>query len=118
MTIEEVHDKIMVTALANANRAWNSHVDIPKELQATQTDVFQQGAPNLHKFSFQIEEGIVNHPSYRRNKARLDQITASIAKTAVQTAIQESHCYDFAGLIVGAAREGKNYFDTFNHDFT
>jgi hypothetical protein len=113
-TIEEVHDKIMATALATANTVWQRREDIPKELKVAQTNVFQQGGPNTKSFSFQVEPGILNHPVYRRDKARLDQVTRSIAQQAIQTAITQSHRFDFAGLIVGAAREGKNYFDVFD----
>lgn len=111
-TTEEIHNRIMLTALPRANGAWRTHPSVPNDLKSIEP--FQQGGLNTTSFSFQVDPGLREHPTFTMNESRLWDVLTQIAKQSIQTAIVQSHRYDFVGLIVGHARKGDNYFDTFN----
>lgn len=109
---EEIHTRIMQTALPIANRAWQNHVAVPNDLK--RFTPFQPGALPIKSFSFQIDPGLREHSTFKMNANQLWDVLSQIAKQAIETAITQSHRYDFVGLIVGHARNGDNYFDIFN----
>jgi hypothetical protein len=99
-TVSEVHEHICDTAVEIANRM----VDDPEFPRKWRGTVFMNGAPyNDGKLVLEITDEFQGAPEKVKKRWR------QIAVQAVQSAIVQ-HQELFAGLILGEAKQGRNYF--------
>ena len=102
-TVEEIHEFICDTAVELANGQIAADTRIPKKFKGS---VFQNGAPyNEGRLTLDISE------EFWSATDRVKDIYREIAVRAIQSAILQ-HNNLFVGLILGEAKAGRNYFNS------
>lgn len=101
-TVEEVHEILCDSAVRIANDLATNDMRIPKRYRGP---VFRNGSPyNQGRLVLEITE------EYYTASARTKKIYRALAQQAIRAAIFKNKEL-FAGLILGEARAGRNYFD-------